>query len=160
MLNRPAPSTLLAPFRVPPIFFSVDLDLWVHSRWASGSAGSLWPSSFDGFQEIYGMRQPGRDFEDAIEITLALLDQHKLRITFFVLSEVAELYPKLVRQLDETGHEVALHGRSHADNSRFTVDEFRAMIRDSRCLLEDIVGKPVVGYRAANRSYRRSSLWC
>ena len=112
MSKRSGPSTLLAPFRVPPIFISVDLDSWVHSRWASGAEGfSLWSSSFDGYQKIYGMRQPGQDFDAAIETTMALLDEHKLKITFFVLSEIAELYPDLMRRLDEQGHEIALHGK-------------------------------------------------
>jgi hypothetical protein len=150
MSLRPAPWDVLAPFRTPPIFLSVDLDSWVHCRWASGSEGSLWSSSFEGYQQTYGMRRPGRDFDHAIEATLALLEEHNLRITFFVLSEIAELYPKLMRRLDQLGHEVALHGKHHVDNWRFTVDGFREMIRDSRCVLEDIVGKPVVGYRAAN----------
>ena len=96
------------------------------------------------------MSRPGRDFDEAIEATLALLAEHNLRVTFFVLSEIAELYPHLLRRLDELGHEVALHGAQHVDNHRFTVAEFRTMIRDSRRLLEDIVGKAMVGYRAAN----------
>jgi peptidoglycan/xylan/chitin deacetylase (PgdA/CDA1 family) len=150
MSKRPAPTGLLAPFRVPPVFVSVDLDSWVHSRWASGSQRSLWSSSFDGYQQIYGARRPGRDFDEAMETTLALLDEIGLRITFFVLSEIAELYPSLMRQLDGLGHEIALHGRHHVDNTRFTVDEFRAMARESRCALESIIGKRVVGYRAAN----------
>ena len=53
-------------------------------------------------------------------------------------------------QLDELGHELALHGNHHIDNTQFTPDEFKTIIQDSRRQLEDIVGKPVIGYRAAN----------
>jgi len=53
-----------------------------------------------------------------------------------------------MRRLDELGHEVTLHGGQHVDNYRFTMAEFRTMIRDSRRLLEDIVGEAMVGYRA------------
>src|SRR5262249_38851779 len=150
MRQQPSPTGLLAPFSAPPVFISVDLDSWIHCRWASGSEASLWSSSFEGYQEIYGMPRPGRDFDEAIDTTLALLDEQNLRVTFFILSEIAELYPNLLRQIDYLGHEVALHGRHHVDNSRFTATEFRTMIRDSRHVLEDIVGKAVVGYRAAN----------
>jgi peptidoglycan-N-acetylglucosamine deacetylase len=143
-------SDLLVPFRAPLIFLSVDLDPWTNCRWASGGASSLWSSSFEAYQEIYGVRRPGEDFDTSIERTLALLEEYKLRVTFFVLSEIAELYPNLIRRLDELGHEVALHGRHHVDNSRFTAAAFRGMIRDSRQMLENILGKPVVGYRAAN----------
>ena len=55
-----------------------------------------------------------------------------------------------MRRLDDLGHEVALHGAHHVDNSQFTIAEFRTMIRESRRVLEDIVGKAMVGYRAAN----------
>jgi len=99
---------------------------------------------------MYGMSRPGRDFDEAIERTLSLLHEQNLPVTFFVLSEIAELYPNLLRRLDDLGHEVALHGRHHVDNSRFTAAEFRMMIRESRRVLEDIVGKAMVGYRAAN----------
>lgn len=136
--------------RTVPIFLSVDLDSWVHSRWASGSARSFWPSSREAYRDVYGMDRPGRDFDEAMDSTLAILGAYKLRVTFFVLSEIATLYPRLMRQLDELGHELALHGREHVDNTRFTANEFRAMIRDSRNTLQDIIGKPVIGYRAAN----------
>jgi len=149
-LIRASPKGLLAAFGLPPVFVSVDLDSWIHCRWASGSNDSLWSSSYEGFLQVYGIPRPGREFDHAIDTTLGFLDEQKLRVTFFVLSEIAELYPKLLRLLDGLGHEVALHGKHHVDNSQFTGVEFRAMICESRNLLQDILGKAVVGYRAAN----------
>ena len=150
MPNKQLQQNVLDTFENPQIFISVDLDSWIHCRWASGADHSLWSTSEEGYKTVYGQAKPGDDFDVAIENTLSILDKHDLKITFFVLSEIAELYPDLLRRIDRLGHEVALHGKHHVDNSRYTPDEFREMIRESRGVLEDIIGKPVVGYRAAN----------
>ncbi len=50
------------------------------------------------------------------ETTPALLDtlqRHGARATFFMLADRALLYPTIVREVEERGHEVALHGRRH-----------------------------------------------
>jgi len=42
--------------------------------------------------------------------TLALLDQERVRITFFILGEVAAGHPEIVKRVATAGHEVACHG--------------------------------------------------
>src|SRR3954466_14559732 len=44
---------------------------------------------------------------------VAMLDEHKVKATFFTLGWIAERYPELVRQLISEGHEVASHGYAH-----------------------------------------------
>ena len=44
---------------------------------------------------------------------LALLAEHNVRATFFVLGCVAEALPGLVPQIAAAGHEIASHGYSH-----------------------------------------------
>ena len=83
---------------------------------------------------------------------LEMLAQHNVRCTFFVLGWVAERYPELVREMDAAGHEVASHGYGHELVYRLTPAEFRQDLIRSRTLIEEITGKPVLGYRAPSFS--------
>ncbi len=93
------------------------------------------------------------------ERLLDLFDQHNIKATFFVLGWVAERHPDLVRTLAAKGHEIASHGYSHQLIYQQTPDLFRAETALSKKLLEDITGKPVLGYRAASYSITDRSLW-
>jgi polysaccharide deacetylase family protein (PEP-CTERM system associated) len=90
---------------------------------------------------------------------LDLLARHGVRGTFFVLGWVAQRYPALVREIAQAGHEVASHGMSHRLIYTQTPDVFRQETRDSKRLIEDIVQRPVIGYRAATYSITARSLW-
>src|SRR5262249_10315787 len=51
------------------------------------------------------------------------------------------------------------HGMSHKLVYEQTPDEFAAETYESKALLEDIIGAPVLGYRASTYSITRRSLW-
>ena len=82
-----------------------------------------------------------------------------LRAFHFVLGWVAERFPELIREIDNRGHEIASHGYSHQLVYTQSPCLFEKETRDSKDLLEDIIGKPVLGYRAASYSITRKSLW-
>ncbi|MBD3640935.1 MAG: DUF3473 domain-containing protein [Marinobacter sp.] len=90
---------------------------------------------------------------------LGLLDQYNTRATFFTLGWVAERSPELVRRIRTAGHEVASHGYSHQLIYNQTPDVFREETRRSKAILEDILGEPVTGYRAASYSITAQSRW-
>ena len=90
---------------------------------------------------------------------LSLLDKREQKATFFVLGWVAARYPKLVNEISDLGHEVASHGMSHQLIYNQEIDVFRQETIDSKKLLEDIIQKPVLGYRAATYSITNDSLW-
>lgn len=79
--------------------------------------------------------------------------------TFFVLGEVAQNSPGLVRKIQESGHEVASHGWNHRRVLELTPAEFREDLRKSRDVLEQITGKAVEGYRAPTFSVTRHNPW-
>jgi polysaccharide deacetylase family protein (PEP-CTERM system associated) len=72
----------------------------------------------------------------------------KPRATFFVLGWIAERLPHLVREIHTRGHEVASHGYYHKLCNECSSKDVRADLIKSKKLLEDIIGAPVVGYRA------------
>lgn len=90
---------------------------------------------------------------------LALLRTSETKATFFFLGWVAERCPQLVKDIDREGHEVASHGYGHELVYRMTPESFRADIRRSKQQLEDLLGKPVLGYRAPSFSIVRESMW-
>ncbi len=90
---------------------------------------------------------------------LDLLAERNVRATFFVLGWVAQRHPELVREIAGQGHEIASHGLTHQLIYRQSKTEFRQETRYSKQLLEDIVQRPVIGYRAATYSITPRSLW-
>jgi polysaccharide deacetylase family protein (PEP-CTERM system associated) len=90
---------------------------------------------------------------------LDLFDSRGINATFFVLGWVAERRPRFVRSIAERGHDVACHGYSHRCIYTQTPDQFRAETRRAKRILEDAVGKAVIGYRAASYSITHRSLW-
>lgn len=90
---------------------------------------------------------------------LRILEEHRVKGTFFVLGWVADRFPDLVRDIDAQGHEIASHGYWHRLVYRESPAAFRDDVRRSRDLLQDIVGKPVCAYRAPSFSIVTRSLW-
>jgi polysaccharide deacetylase family protein (PEP-CTERM system associated) len=97
--------------------------------------------------------------EASTEHLLALLAEHHVHGTFFVLGWVAERSPALIRRIAAAGHEIACHGFSHELVYRQSPESFRAETARSKRLLEDLIGERVRGYRAASFSVTRDSLW-
>lgn len=90
---------------------------------------------------------------------LKLLDKHQVKATFFVLGKVAEQDPSIVQDIYHAGHEVASHGYSHKLVYNQTQQEFEDETRRSKDLLESVINKPILGYRAASYSITKKSLW-
>lgn len=132
------------------LLISVDLDEWYHCRWATGGPWSRWPDTAQFFREIYGTSGPRGDIEFPTCTLLGLFEAHKLKATFFVLGEVAEYYPSLVRRVAAAGHEIACHGYRHLDLTRYDRQNFVKELRAAKHILEDLTGEPVVGFRAPN----------
>lgn len=97
--------------------------------------------------------------ESSTRRLLALFASKEVKATFFVLGWVAKRSPALVREIQAAGHEVACHGMNHQLIYTQTPEEFRKETRDSKALLEDITGAPVIGYRAATYSITLRSMW-
>jgi polysaccharide deacetylase family protein (PEP-CTERM system associated) len=90
---------------------------------------------------------------------LDLLDRHQLQATFFVLGWIAERYPQMVRDISRAGHEIGSHGYGHRLIYTQTPKEFRKDLRRSVGILESILGRRVMAYRAPSFSITQKSLW-
>jgi polysaccharide deacetylase family protein (PEP-CTERM system associated) len=90
---------------------------------------------------------------------LDLLDEHQVHATFFLLGWVAERWPALVVEISRRGHEVACHGFAHRLVYRLGPERFRTDVASARARLEDLIGQPVAGFRAASYSIVDATLW-
>ena len=93
------------------------------------------------------------------ETLLSLFNRKNIKATFFILGWVAERYPELVHSIASEEHEIASHGYSHQIIYKQQPDTFKEEAIRSKKLLEDIIQKPVTGYRAASYSITPKSLW-
>jgi polysaccharide deacetylase family protein (PEP-CTERM system associated) len=104
-----------------------------------------------------------RGLESRVEastgLVLDLLAAREAKGTFFVLGEVASEHPGLVQKIAGAGHEIACHGYAHVPVSRQTRGEFLADVHRAKSVLEDIIGEPVIGYRAPNFSIGPAQAW-
>ncbi|MCP5366088.1 MAG: DUF3473 domain-containing protein [Hyphomicrobiales bacterium] len=107
-------------------------------------------SDWDGYQQ-----RVERNTNRVLDVFAA----HGVHATFFSLGWVAERHPGLIRRIIADGHELGSHGFAHHRVFEQTPDEFRADVRHTKRLLEDIAGQEVRGYRAATFSIRRDNLW-
>lgn len=94
-----------------------------------------------------------------IDLLLELLGRHGMSGTFFVLGWIVERHPDAIRRIAAAGHEVASHGWWHRRVNTLDRDEFRADIRSSKAILEDVIGQPVRGFRAPNFSIAPDMTW-
>ena len=133
-----------------PIILCIDLDEWYHARWASGSNRARYPELVDLFQDYYHSDRPSGEIIKPTEYILKILRLKKIKATFFVLGEVAQWYPELVRKIAKEGHEIACHGMHHQDLTMVSKEKFEEELFQSRKILEKLSGKRVIGYRAPN----------
>lgn len=96
---------------------------------------------------------------DSVSIVLELLRRHDVRATFFIVGELADEYPGLVRNVADAGHEIASHGHTHTPLFDLTPDSFEAELQLSSRAIEDATGVEPLGFRAPNFSITRETRW-
>jgi polysaccharide deacetylase family protein (PEP-CTERM system associated) len=136
MLKAPTPPRAAAP---PAHIFSVDVEEYFQVRALEGVvARERW--------EHYPSR-----VEASVDAILELLERRRATGTFFTLG--------WIRAIAAAGHEIASHGYGHRRVPEMTPTEFRDDVRSARAELEDLTGRPVLGYRAPNFSIVPGTEW-
>ncbi len=124
---------------------SFDLENWydgnLHRRWT----GKGDPADPRLLEETYHL--------------LDLLDEFRTRATFFILGRVAMAHPELVRHIAQRNHEIGSHALDHLYLRDCTPAQYLDGLRQSRSLLQDLSGQPVLGHRAPSWSVDRRVPW-
>lgn len=116
----------------------------------AAAVGGAKPGQWDSFE---------KRLATSVERILGLLAEYRASATFFVLGWVAQHERSVVRMIADAGHEIASHGMSHTMIGHLTPEQFRGELLRSRKILEDISGKPVIGYRAPTFSITHKTAW-
>lgn len=93
------------------------------------------------------------------DAVLALFAEAGVMATFFTLGWVAERYPRLLRRIVDSGHEIASHGYDHVRVFTMMPEQFREDLKKSRDLIENASGQAVTGYRAPSFSIDTRTPW-
>jgi len=88
-----------------------------------------------------------------------LLDEYDVRATFFVVGEVAERCPRILREIACRGHEVAFHSYDHKPLWEKTSDQLEREIDEFNSLLMSVVGERCKGFRAPSFSLNNKTKW-
>lgn len=100
-----------------------------------------------------------RRYEPVTDRVLAFLRAREIRGTFFVVGELAERSPDLVRRIRSAGHEIGLHGYRHVALDKLGEDGFRNDVERGKETLEAILDQGVIGYRAPMFSLTGRTPW-
>jgi polysaccharide deacetylase family protein (PEP-CTERM system associated) len=127
--------------------FSVDVEDWFHILDVpSAPQISDWDSL------------PSKVSDNFLRL-LDIFDEAGARTTCFFLGWVGQKYPRLVKEAEQRGHEIASHGYAHRLVQELTDVEFFADIAKAKSILEDLTSSPVAGYRAAGFSATKAAPW-
>ena len=133
-----------------PLILCIDFEEWYHGRWATGSPIARWKNVKSFFRDYYHTDKPIGEVIEPTKKILKILKQNDVKATFFILGEMAEWYPDLVRKIASCGHEVACHGLHHRDLTMMQANQFALELAQSRKILEKLSGKKIIGFRAPN----------
>lgn len=126
--------------RFGPPGISVDVEDWPQSTWDRSLPISA--RSADNTRRV-----------------LEMLDRTGAHATMFVLGKFAEKFPDVVREIHNAGHEVACHGYGHIEIFKQSPSSFQEDVRRGKDLLEQAIGRRVIGYRAPDFSILLGTLW-
>jgi polysaccharide deacetylase family protein (PEP-CTERM system associated) len=90
---------------------------------------------------------------------LDLLDSHKTKGTFFVLGQVAEAFPGLIKRISSEGHELGVHGYDHLLFHKMDYKKAYNELDKAKKIIEDIGGQEVCGHRAPAFSINKNTSW-
>ena len=78
--------------------------------------------------------------------------------TVFVVGELVESHPAVVKSIAARGHEIGLHGWTHQPLSELEPATLAAHLERGRGALADLTGQDVAGYRAPTFSLVKTTV--
>lgn len=94
-----------------------------------------------------------------MSVILDILTRTETKATFFILGEVTEKFPGLIKTIDSLGHEIGIHGYRHDQVFRLKPSELADGLKNAKDLTENIIGHKVYGFRAPAFSINRKTSW-
>lgn len=129
---------------------------------AAGAAEAYWSGTAPRSLPIYNVGRDdnkisisfdcawGTEHTDAILENLA---KSKVRATWFMVEFWSTKYPEYVKKIDEAGHEIGTHSKTHSYMSKQSRTEIEEEIKSSSEAITQITGKPVELFRPPYGDY-------
>ena len=102
---------------------------------------------------------PSAEAAESTRELLAIFRQQDIKATFFILGQVAEAFPDLVRQIEAEGHEIGLHGLTHTPLKEHNPETLRTELCKAQDILGNLITQPIRGFRAPKFSIVEETLW-
>ena len=112
--------------------------------------------SFDIEPDLHTKKYKG--ITEGISTILKMLDKYKIKATFFVTCDCLEKYPKVFKNLQKQGHEIALHAYRHTRFDDLSDEEKERHLKKSIILFRKILKKHPNGFRAPQFSIDEKTL--
>jgi polysaccharide deacetylase family protein (PEP-CTERM system associated) len=87
------------------------------------------------------------------------LDEYQTQATFFCLGWIALTYPKIIKQIQQRGHEIACHSDKHLFVREMTPESFHQDLRSALDSIENVTGQKVRSFRAPAFSISEDATW-
>ncbi len=110
---------------------SMDVEEWYHLDYFKGCSLDKKVSMLDGFTNY-----------------VEQLNKYGIKTTFFVVAELADFAKEQILYAASCGHEIACHGMTHVRPLTLEPNVFKEEISKAKQVIEDLIGKEVIGYRA------------
>lgn len=94
-----------------------------------------------------------------VSVVLDLLDDYDVKATFFVVGQVAERYPWVLKEVTDRGHEVAFHSYDHRPLWEKSPKQLKTEMEAFDKLLVATTGDRYAGFRAPSFSLDNGTKW-
>ena len=84
---------------------------------------------------------------------LKIMDEQDVKCTFFMVQFWTEKYPEYVKKIDEAGHEIGTHSKTHSYMSKQSESEIRSELESSSAAITAVTGKKVELFRPPYGDY-------
>ena len=110
--------------------------------------------------DYFSKKKSDREYSmlDGLDVYRETLASHNILSSYFVLGEIAQPLKTTLREISDQGNDIGSHGLGHQRPLTMGTDAFKFEARSCKENLEDILGKPVMGYRAPCFSLDRKRL--
>lgn len=71
---------------------------------------------------------------------LAILDEHEVKTTFFLVNIWIEDYPDKAKEIIARGHEIGMHSVSHPDFTKLNEEQIKEELLDNQRMIKEITG--------------------
>ena len=90
---------------------------------------------------------------------LDILEEKDILATFFCLGEVALHYPSIIKDIADRGHDIGCHSFGHRFFEDATPKEFSDDTYKALDIIQNVIGKKVLSYRAPAFSITEKNNW-